>query len=75
MMQSSWQLGVTGRLAGWLGGGFRERSWLIFLAEILLFYVYIYHYIYIYLVAPEESWVGFFSPKIVLKPIEDFLLL
>lgn len=64
MMQWSWQLGIT-QMAGWLAGGLGEISWLIFCSM----------YIYIYLVAPEESWVGFFSPKIFSKSIEDFLLL
>lgn len=54
---------TDGRLAGWGIG----RNILVDFLQ--------YVYIYIYLVAPEESWVGFFSPKIFSKSIEDFLLL
>ena len=72
-------VGDHNRLAGWLGGGLGEISWLIFLQKSCFLCVYIYicttRYIYIHLVAPEESWVGFLIPKIFSKPIDDFLLI
>ena len=74
--------GSWGSLADcWLaGGGNWEKDPLVdFCCRNPAFYVYIYIFItniYIYyLVAPEESWVGIFSPKIFSKSIEDFLLL